>query len=497
MFRDAAAPDTERLFQSMLDAAPDAMLGVVADGTIVMANAQAEAAFGYRREELVGMSVETLIPERLRGRHPTHRAGYFAEPKTRPMGAGLELAGLRADGSEFPAEISLSWIETAGGVVALAAIREITDPKLAEKRTQAMIDAAPDAMIGVDRTGTIVMANAQTLAVFGYDRADLLGRQLEILLPERAKTVHSHHRDGYFQQPRVRPMGLGLDLAGRRADGSEFPAEISLSWVETDDGPMALGAIRDITERKRAEQEMHAARVAADRAAAELAAANHELQAFSYAVAHDLRAPLRAIHGFSEALVEDHGDALDPDARRDLDRIVRNVRRMGGMIDALLELSRLVRSTLEARDVDLSAIARDAIDGLREAEPQRDVTPVIEPGVVARGDAGLLGLLLQNLLSNAWKFTASTPGARIEFGVRNDNGDRAFFVRDDGVGFDPRYADKLFTPFQRLHADDYGGSGIGLATAERIVRRHGGRIWADGVVDGGATFSFTLGEAST
>jgi signal transduction histidine kinase len=289
-------------------------------------------------------------------------------------------------------------------------------------------------------------------------------------------------------------MGVGLNLAARRADGTEFPAEISLSWLETDNGVIALGAIRDITDRKRAEEQARKAREEADRAAAELQVAYRELQAFSYAVAHDLRAPLRSIDGFSEALLEDHGPALDQEAQTYLDRIRRSAQRMGSMIDALLELSRLVRSTLEATQVDLSGLVKDVLESLREADPGRKVDAIVQPGVVAHGDRGLLLILIANLMSNAWKFTAPHPEAHIEFGCRGGDGARIYFLRDDGVGFEPRYADKLFTPFQRLHSDDFGGSGIGLATAERIVRRHGGRIWADGAVEGGATFHFTLGD---
>jgi PAS domain S-box-containing protein len=372
-----------------------------------------------------------------------------------------------------------------------------TTTAAAESLFQSMFDAAPDAMVGVDAAGRIVMANAQTESVFGWSREDLIGRPLETLIPERARGVHPDHRAHYFHQPRFRPMGVGLDLSALRADGTEFPAEISLSVLETDDGVIALGAIRDITDRRQAEEETRKAHEEADHAAAELQIAYHELQAFSYAVAHDLRAPLRAIEGFSEALVEDHLEHLDESGRSALERIRRNVQRMGRMIDALLELSRLVRSTFEASEVDLSAMVREAVEALRESDPNREVTAFVEPDVMAVGDRGLLPLLVQNLVSNAWKFTSPHARATIEFGVTEREGERVFFLRDDGVGFDPRYADKLFKPFQRLHVDDFGGSGIGLATAERIVRRHGGRIWAEGAVDGGATFSFTLSEGST
>jgi PAS domain S-box-containing protein len=207
----------------MLDAAPDAMVGVNRDGAIVMANIQTEALFGYERAELIGQQVEMLVPESARGIHPAHRDGYFREPRTRPMGVGLALAGRRFDGSEFPAEISLSSIETEDGTIALVAIRDVTDRKRAEAKVQAMLDAAPDAMVGVNRDGVIVMANTQTEALFGYDRSELIGGRVERLVPERARDVHPTHRAGYFREPRTRPMGVGLDLGGRRADGTGFP----------------------------------------------------------------------------------------------------------------------------------------------------------------------------------------------------------------------------------------------------------------------------------
>jgi signal transduction histidine kinase len=288
-------------------------------------------------------------------------------------------------------------------------------------------------------------------------------------------------------------MGIGLALTGRKADGTEFPAEISLSSIETDEGTVALAAIRDVTDRKRADVEMQEARAEADRAAAALRVTNRELESFSYAVAHDLRAPLRAIDGFSQALVEDNADALDETARGHIDRIHRNVRAMSEMIDGLLGLARLTRSPLELSDVDLSAIALEGGAILREVEPDRSIEFVVERGISARADAQLMRLLIGNLLANAWKFTAPHDRARIEFGASLIDGRRAFFVRDDGVGFDPRYVDKLFIPFQRLHrAEDFPGSGIGLATVDRIVRRHGGEIWAESSEGEGATFRFTL-----
>ena len=362
-----------------------------------------------------------------------------------------------------------------------------------ESTFRALLDAAPDAMVAVDREGRIVMANDQTEALFGHRTAQLIGELVEILVPVDVSANHPSHREDYFHRPKTRPMGAGLDLAGRRADGTEFPAEISLSSIETDEGPLALAAIRDITDQKHAAVEMREAREAADRAAAELRLTNKELEAFSYAVAHDLRAPLRAIDGFCQALVEDHGETLDESARGYLDRVRRNVQWMADMIDGLLRLSRLTRSSLDLTDVDLSALAEETAATLQAAEPDRRIELVIEPGISARADAKLLRVLVGDLLENAWKFTTPHEEARIEFGVAERGDRRVFFVRDDGVGFDSRYADKLFGPFQRLHrTEEFPGSGIGLATADRIVRRHGGEIWGESELGRGATFSFTL-----
>ena len=368
-------------------------------------------------------------------------------------------------------------------------------PASRESIFRAMLDAAPDAMVGVRPDGVIVMANIRTEALFGYERSELLGQPVELLMPGGLRDTYPSHRDGELREPRTRPMGEGLDLEGRRSDGSSFPAEISLSSIETEHGFLALAAIQDVTDRKQAAAEMREARETADRAARELRRTNEELEAFNYAVAHDLRAPLRAIDGFCQALVDDHGDTLDESARGHLDRVRRNVQWMAEMIDGLLGLSRLLRSSLDLTDVDLSALVSETTATLRAAEPDRRVELVIEPGVSAHADAHLLRLLIGNLVENAWKFTAPHERARIEFGVMDRDGRRVFFVRDDGVGFDSRYADKLFGPFQRLHrAEDFPGSGIGLATVDRIVRRHGGEIWGESELERGTTFSFTLGD---
>jgi light-regulated signal transduction histidine kinase (bacteriophytochrome) len=228
-----------------------------------------------------------------------------------------------------------------------------------------------------------------------------------------------------------------------------------------------------------------------------LRAVNKELEAFSYSVSHDLRAPLRSIDGFALALMEDCADQLDATGQNYLQRVRAATLRMGQLIDDLLHLSRLSQAELRRGTVELSALAESITTELRHREPERQVEWVIAAGVAAEGDARLLRVALENLLGNAWKYTGTRPRGQIEFGVTKNWGRPVYFVRDNGVGFDMAYADKLFGAFQRLHgASEFPGTGIGLATVQRIVHRHGGQIWAEAAVDQGATFCFTLAHGT-
>lgn len=408
--------------------------------------------------------------------------------------------------------------------------------KQSEARFRGLVENAPDAIVGVNAEGRIILVNEQAERMFAYREEEMVGRPIEVLVPERYHEAHVQHRNGYVREPRRRPMGADLELYGRRKDGGEFPVEISLSPQHTEEGLLVTAIIRDVTsrmeteaelrrhqeeleelvaertadltranerleqevaERERHEREIHRLNEELEERVSErtaqLEAANKELEAFAYSVSHDLRAPLRAIDGFGQALMEDCAEQLDVLGESYLGRIRANTQRMGDLIDGLLGLSRITRSDIRRQRVDLSALVREIAADLQQREAGREVAFVVESGCVVEGDARLLRAAIENLLENAWKFTRQEPEARIEFGSVAQEGETSYFVRDNGVGFDMAYADKLFGAFQRLHAvEEFSGTGIGLATVQRIVRRHGGRVWAEADPNEGATFYFTL-----
>ncbi|HEX2998285.1 MAG TPA: PAS domain S-box protein, partial [Anaerolineales bacterium] len=373
------------------------------------------------------------------------------------------------------------------------AVRDAVRQQESERRFRSLLESAPDAMVVVDEQGVIQLVNSQTEKVFGYDRLEIIGQPIEILTPKRFRKRHVKHREGYHAEHPVRPMGIGLELYGLRKNGTEFPVEISLSPLETESGLLVSAAIRDVTQRKRMEEDVQKLNEDLKQRAAQLEPANKELEAFSYSVSHDLRAPLRSIDGFSHALLEDYSEQLPDEGRSYLERVRAAAQRMAVLIDDLLNLSRITRTQLQPKFINLSKLVEDIAQSLRESQPGHQVTLAVAPDLMAEGDPHLMRIVLENLLNNAWKFTSRQEQPVIEFGQKTHVKERTFYVRDNGVGFDMAYADKLFGVFQRLHSiSEFPGTGVGLATVQRIIAIHGGRIWAESAEGKGATFYFTL-----
>jgi PAS domain S-box-containing protein len=349
-----------------------------------------------------------------------------------------------------------------------------------EERFRRLSEAAFEA-INIHDGGVLLDANEKYYAMFGFKPKELLGKQVMSLTiaPEAIEAVKKEIATG----------GLGpYESTGLRKDGTRFPMEIRVRGLEYKGRKVRVAAIMDITDRNHAEQEQK-------KQSAQLESAFKELESFSYSVSHDLRAPLRGIDGWSLALLEDYGSQLDGQAKTYLERVRSETQRMGRLIDDLLQLSRLTTSEMSTQRVDLTAMASRISAHLQKEQPERQVEFVIQPGLNANADPRLLEIALTNLLCNAFKFTGKTPQARIEFGQTEVEGTQAFFLRDNGVGFDMALAKKLFGAFQRMHkTSDFPGTGVGLTTVQRIVHRHGGRIWAEAAVDQGATFYFTLEE---
>ena len=472
-------------FQAMLDAVPDAMVGVDPDGRIQMANIQAEVLFGYERSGLIGQMVELLVPDRVRSPHEKHRTEYFADPRARTMGDRLDLTGRRSDGTEFPADISLSVVETGEGRIAFAAIRDVTDRRTAEASFQAMLDAAPDAMIGVNREGVIVMANDQTEALFGYPHHELIGGSLERLVPDHAKGAHASLRATYFQDPQARQMGGGaLDITGRRSDGSEFPAGIRLSSVETDRGLVALAAIRDITDRKRAITDLQEARDEAD-------LSSQAKSVFLSRVSHELRTPLNSILGFSQLL---QMEELTASQHGSIKQILSGGQLLLDLINQLLDIEQIAsgRVALSPEPVHVGEVIGEAlilVSPLADRRRIRLIGPVSGADRFVRADRQRLKQVLLNLLSNAVKYNEDDGEVRITCEV-NASGSLRIDVTDTGIGISEDNMPRLYDPFDRLGAEqlEIEGTGLGLALSKGFVEIMGGTTGATSTLGVGSTF---------
>jgi PAS domain S-box-containing protein len=471
-------------FNALLENAPDAMLVVDHDGRIVMVNAQLERLFGVWRENLVGSRVEVLIPERYRHHHTLNVARFFVSPKLRPMRSGLDLYGLRSDGTEFPIEISLGPLETEDGHYVTAAIRDITEHRNIEARLRqqslmlkeqaSLLDIAHEAILVRDTAGTISFWNHGAELMYGWTKEEALG----LLSHDLLKTRFPVSLDQILDTLKVHRNWEG-ELEHTTRDGTEVI--VASRWVLKDAAPgreIILEINNNITRRKRAEADQQKA--------------VQELESFTYIAAHDLRAPLRHIHGFANLLRESCYESLDVEGKRLLDKILGSSVEMGRLLDDLLAFTHLGRAELNLAPVRLNEVVRRAQESVMCDQQRTIIWEIGElPEVLA--DANLLHQVFVNLLSNAVKYSRNQPDPRIVVGSRREGNSLTVFVRDNGTGFDMAYAPKLFRVFQRLHrSQDFEGTGIGLAIVRQVVERHGGRTWAESVLGNGASFYFSL-----
>jgi len=483
----------EGRYRGLLEAAPDGMVVVNQASEIVLLNAQAENQFGYRRDELIGQRVTSIIPEGFAERLIADGTRTAAEALAQQIGTGIELIGLRNDGSEFPIEIMLSPLESTEGILVTAAIRDITVRKEAERhlgqmegRYRGLLEAAPDGMVVVNQAGEIVLLNAQAENQFGYRRDELIGQRVTNIIPEGFAERLIADGTRTAAEALAQQIGMGIELIGLRKDRSEFPIEIMLSPLESTEGILVTAAIRDITVRKDAEGHLV-------EKIEELNRSNEELEQFAYLASHDLQEPLRMVASYTQLLSRRYKGKLDSDADEFIAFAVDGANRMQRLIQDLLSYSRVGKKGQELLDISSDGALQKALFNLSVAIKHSGalVTHGDLPDVNA--DEIQLIQLFQNLVGNAIKYQGpGIPHIHVS-AARNGSPKWTFSVQDDGLGIDPQFFERIFGMFQRLHKrDEFDGTGMGLAICKKIVERHGGSISVESKPGLGSTFSFTL-----
>ncbi|MBX3120172.1 MAG: PAS domain S-box protein [Fimbriimonadaceae bacterium] len=483
------------LLKAVVDATVDGILTIDEAGKIIKVNPAVVRIFGYSPEELIGQNVKLLMPEPYHGEHDGYLKNYLTTGERKIIGIGREVKGRRKDGTEFPLELAVNETHTEDGRIFTGIIRDVSERKAQEEALQkekgllkAVVDTAVDGILTIDPEGTIITANPAVESIFGYSPEELVGKNVRMLMPEPYHSEHDTYLENYHTTGVRKIIGIGREVMGLKKDGTEFPLELAVSETHTEEGTIFTGILRDITLRKRHEEEIQSLNADLERRVVErtqqLQELVDELEGFCHSIAHDLRQPLRGINFNARILIEDYAHKLNGEGTERLEALARAAAKMGKVMDDLLGYARLGRAIVRPARVDLSDIAAQISQSLgNEADFE------IEPNLEVVGDPGLLQIVIQNLFDNAYKYRR--PGVRphIVFGKDGDS----YYVKDNGAGFDMKYASKLFEPFERLHSEEeFPGNGIGLANVQRILSKHGGKIWGEAKINEGATFYFTF-----
>jgi PAS domain S-box-containing protein len=483
----------EGRYRGLLEAAPDAMVVVNQSGGIVLLNKQAEKQFGYHRDELLGQKVTTIIPKGFAERLIADELRPVEEALAQQIGMGIELSGRRKDGSEFPLELMLSPLEGPDGFLVTAAIRDISVRRMAamhlalmESRYRGLLEAAPDAMVVVNQAGFVVLLNLQAEKQFGYLHGELLGRNVKQIIPDgfAERLIADGLRSA--EDALTQQIGMGIELNGRRKDGSEFPLELMLSPLGSGEDVLVTAAIRDISARKRAEEHLL-------KKMQELNRSNEELGQFAYVASHDLQEPLRMVASYTMLLSRRYKGKLGSDADEFIAFAVDGASRMQRLIRDLLAYSRVGSAGKEPCQTSSEAALQRTLTILGGQIEDSGALVTHDPLPDVLADELQLVQLFQNLIGNAIKY--QRPGtAEVHISAVHDGATQwVFSVKDNGMGIETQYFERIFGMFQRLHQrEQFAGTGIGLAICKKIVERHGGSIWVESQPDQGSTFRFTL-----
>jgi len=470
----------ELTFQLIVESAPNAIILVNKDGKIAFINKQTEKLFLYDRSELIGQSIEVIIPERYRARHPGFRTMFFDSPHARSMGAGRELFALRKDGTEFPVEIGLNPLVSVEGTLVLAAIIDITERKRAEERFRLVVESAPNAMVLINAEGNTTLVNSQTEKIFGFSREELINREVEKILPSLFSDEGLGLQNLFFDTPKMGSASKVINLFAMRKDGSLFPVEISFHPIENPEGTLVLAIIIDITERQNQE-------------------ANRLKSEFLTNMSHELRTPMNAIIGFSEMLIDRKVGDLNEKQIEYLNDIYASGAHLLRLINDVLDLSKIEAGRIELiiEPFDIIGVIEEVIKVVRPIADRKNISiSLLLSGEVNNIsiDKSKFKQILYNLLSNAIKF--SDLGGNITIETVPVEGDRFLLkVKDLGIGIAKEDLTKLFIPFVQLDsgtARKQEGSGLGLVLAKKIAELHKGKIGVESEINKGSTFTVTL-----